>query len=220
MSAINIESARHNMVVNQIRAGSVLDDRILELVGRGPRQDFVPDALRNLAFVDLQIPLGHGEVMMAPLVEARLLQALAIKPADKILEIGTGSGYMTWLLAQLGAKVHSVEIRAEFTDRASGRLAAHGTRNVELEIGDGARGWDKHAPYDVILVTGSLPMLPDGFKKSLAVGGRLIAIVGQSPAMQARLITRITESGFDTRSLFETDLPALKNVLAPSAFAF
>lgn len=220
MSAINIESARHNMVVNQIRAGSVLDDRILELVGRGPRQDFVPDALRNLAFVDMQIPLGHGEVMMAPLVEARLLQALAIKPTDKILEIGTGSGYMTWLLAQLGAKVHSVEIRAEFTDRASGRLAAHGARTVELEIGDGARGWDKHAPYDVILVTGSLPMQPDGFKKSLAVGGRLIAIVGQSPAMEARLITRITESGFDTRSLFETDLPALKNVLAPSAFAF
>ena len=220
MSVINIESARHNMVVNQIRAGSVLDDRILELVGRGPRQDFVPDALRNIAFVDMQIPLGHGEVMMAPQVEARLLQALAIKPTDKILEIGTGSGYMTWLLAQLGAKVHSVEIRAEFTDRASGRLAAHGAHNVELEIGDGARGWDKHAPYDVILVTGSLPMLPDGFKKSLAVGGRLVAIVGQSPAMEARLITRITESGFDTRSLFETDLPALRNALAPSAFAF
>ena len=220
MSAINIESARHNMVVNQIRAGSVLDDRILELVSRGPRQDFVPDALRNLAFVDLQIPLGYGEVMMAPLVEARLLQALTIKPTDKILEIGTGSGYMTWLLAQLGAKVHSVEIRAEFTDRASGRLAAHGARNVELEVGDGARGWDKHAPYDVILVTGSLPMLPDGFKKNLAVGGRLIAIVGQSPAMEARLITRITESGFDTRGLFETDLPPLRNALAPSAFAF
>ncbi|HJX18330.1 MAG TPA: protein-L-isoaspartate O-methyltransferase [Acidiferrobacterales bacterium] len=220
MTAINIESARHNMVVSQIRTGSVLDDRILELVGRGPRQDFVPDALRNLAFVDMQIPLGHGEVMMAPLVEARLLQELAIKPADKILEIGTGSGYMTWLLAQLGGKVHSVEIRAEFIDRASGRLAAHGARNVELEIGDGARGWDRHAPYDVILVTGSLPLLPEAFKKQLAAGGRLIAIVGQSPAMQAQRITRITESGFDTRGLFETDLPPLQNALAPSAFAF
>jgi len=220
MSAINIESARRNMVVSQIRTGSVLDDRILELVGRGPRQDFVPDALRNLAFVDMQIPLGHGEVMMAPLVEARLLQELAIKPTDKILEIGTGSGYMTWLLAQLGAKVHSVEIRAEFTDRASSRLAAHGARNVELEIGDGARGWDKHAPYDVILVTGSLPLLPDSFKKSLAVGGRLIAIVGRSPAMEAQLVTRLSESGFDTRGLFETDLPPLQNALAPSAFVF
>ena len=220
MTAINIESARHNMVVSQIRTGSVLDDRILELVSRGPRQDFVPDALRNLAFVDMQIPLGHGEVMMAPLVEARLLQELTIKPTDKILEIGTGSGYMTWLLAQLGGKVHSVEIRAEFIDRASGRLAAHGARNVELEIGDGARGWDRHAPYDVILVTGSLPLLPEAFKKQLAAGGRLIAIVGQSPAMQAQRITRITESGFDTRGLFETDLPPLQNALAPSAFAF
>ena len=220
MTAINIESARHNMVVSQIRTGSVLDDRILELVGRGPRQDFVPDALRNLAFVDMQIPLGHGEVMMAPLVEARLLQELAIKLADKILEIGTGSGYMTWLLAQLGGKVHSVEIRAEFIDRASGRLAAHGARNVELEIGDGARGWDRHAPYDVILVTGSLPLLPEAFKKQLAAGGRLIAIVGQSPAMQAQRITRITESSFDSRGLFETDLPPLQNALAPSAFVF
>ena len=220
MTAINIETARHNMVVSQIRTGSVLDDRILELVGRGPRQDFVPDALRNLAFVDMQIPLGHGEVMMAPLVEARLLQELAIQPTDKILEIGTGSGYLTWLLAQLGAKVHSVEIRPEFADRASGRLAAHGARNVELEIGDGARGWDKHAPYDVILVTGSLPMLPDGFKKSLTVGGRLIAIVGQSPAMEAQRITRLTESSFDTRGLFETDLPPLQNAFTPSAFVF
>jgi protein-L-isoaspartate(D-aspartate) O-methyltransferase len=220
MTAINIESARHNMVVSQIRTGSVLDERILELVARGPRQDFVPDALRNLAFVDMQVPLGHGEVMMTPLVEARLLQELAIKPAEKVLEIGTGSGYLTWLLAQLGAKVHSVEIRAEFTDRASGRLAAHGARNVELEIGDAARGWDKHAPYDVILVTGSLPLLPEEFKKQLRVGGRLVAIVGQSPAMEAQRITRISESGFDTRGLFETDLPPLKNAPTPSAFVF
>ena len=220
MTAINIESARHNMVVSQIRTGSVLDDRILELVGRGPRQDFVPDALRNLAFADMQIPLGHGEVMMAPLVEARLLQELAITPTDKILEIGTGSGYMTWLLAQLGAKVHSVEIRAEFTDRASGRLAAHGAHNVELEIGDGAHGWVKHAPYDVILVTGSLPLLPDEFRKQLKVGGRLAAIVGQSPVMEAQLVTRITEASYDSRGLFETELPPLRNAPAPSAFAF
>ncbi len=220
MSAINIESARHNMVVSQIRTGSVQDDRILELVARGPRQDFVPDALRNLAFVDMQIPLGHGEVMMAPLVEARLLQALAIKPSDKILEIGTGSGYMTWLLAQLGAKVHSIEIRAEFTARASEKLAAHGVRSAELDIGDGARGWDKHAPYDVILVTGSLPILPAEFKNQLTLGGRMVAIVGRSPAMEAQLITRVTDTGFDTRGLFETDLPALQNALAPSAFVF
>lgn len=220
MTAINIESARQHMVVSQIRTGQVLDDRILELVGRGPRQDFVPDALRNLAFVDMQIPLGHGEVMMAPLVEARLLQELAIKPTDKILEIGTGSGYMTWLLAQLGAKVHSVEIRADFTARASEKLAAHGVHNVELDIGDGARGWEKQTPYDVILVTGSLPLLPEEFKKQIKIGGRLAAIVGQSPAMEAQLVTRHTETSFGTRGLFETDLPPLQNALAPSAFVF
>jgi len=220
MTAINIESARHNMVVSQIRTGSVLDDRILELVGRGPRQDFVPDALRNLAFVDMQIPLGHGEVMMAPLVEARLLQELAIKPTDKILEIGTGSGYMTWLLAQLGAKVHSVEIRAEFTDRASGRLAAHGARNVELEIGDGARGWDRQQPYNAILITGSLPILPNTFRETLATGGRLIAIVGQHPAMEVKRIRRLDQRSFQEESLFETSIPPLRNAIEPSRFVF
>jgi protein-L-isoaspartate(D-aspartate) O-methyltransferase len=215
-----LEVARHNMVVSQIRTWDVLDEKILALVSRAPRQDFVPAALRNLAFVDMQIPLGHGEVMMAPLVEARLLQALAIKPTDKVLEIGTGSGYVTWLLAQLGKKVHSVEILPEFTQRASEKLAAHGATNVELEIGDGARGWDKHAPYDVIFITGSTPILPESFKKQLAPGGRLAVIVGQSPAMEAQLITRLTESSFETRGLFETDLPPLHNALAPDKFVF
>jgi protein-L-isoaspartate(D-aspartate) O-methyltransferase len=220
VSDTNFDIARHNMVVSQIRTWDVADEGILALVSRAPRQDFVPPEFRNLAYADMQIPLGHGEVMMAPLVEARLLQALAIKPTDKILEIGTGSGYVTWLLSQLGKKVHSVEIRAEFTQRASEKLAAHGAANVELEIGDGARGWDKHAPYDVIFVTGSTPILPEGFKKNLAIGGRLAVIVGQSPAMEARLITRLTESSFETQGLFETDLPALQNAPSPDKFVF
>lgn len=220
MAETDFETARYNMVVSQIRPGEVLDERILELVGRAPRHEFVPAAHRHYAFADMQIPLGQGEVMMAPLVEARLIQELAIKPTDKILEIGTGSGYLTWLLSQLGKKVHSVEIIPEFTQRASEKLAAHTARNVELEIGDGARGWERHAPYDVIVLTGSTPLLPEGFKKNLARGGRLAAIVGQAPAMQARLITRVTEGSFSERGLFETDLPALKNALAPSKFAF
>ena len=220
MSAINIETARHNMVVSQIRTGSVLDERILELVRRAPRHEFVPAEHRLHAFADMQIPLSHGEVMMAPLVEARLLQALAIKPTDKILEIGTGSGYVTWLLSQLGKKSHSIEILPEFTQRASEKLAAHGAGNVELEIGDGARGWDKHAPYDAILVTGSMPLLPEDLKNNLAIGGRLAVILGQSPAMEAQLITRLTQNSFETNGLFETDLASLKNALAPSAFAF
>lgn len=220
MSETEFEIARHNMVVSQIRTWDVLDESILALVSRAPRQDFVPAELRNLAFADMQLPLGAGEVMMAPLVEARLLQALAIKPADRILEVGTGSGYVTWLLSQLGKKVHSVEIRAEFTQRASEKLAAHGARNVELEIGDGARGWDRHAPYDAIFVTGSTPLLPEGFKQNLAVGGRLAVIVGQSPVMEAQLITRLTEGSFETQGLFETDLPPLCHALAPDKFVF
>lgn len=220
MAELDFETARYNMVVSQIRTGDVLDERILELVRRAPRHEFVPARHRSYAFADMQIPLEYGEMMMAPLVEARLLQELSIKASDKILEIGTGSGYLTWLLSQLGKKVHSVEIIPEFTQRASEKLAAHGTRNVELEIGDGARGWDRHAPYDAIILTGSTPLLPDTFQKSLSLGGRLAAIVGRSPAMEARLIRRVSESGYESRDLFETDLPPLKNALAPSKFVF
>lgn len=220
MSETNIETARHNMVVSQIRTWDVLDDRILELVGSAPRHEFVPAAFRNLAFADMQIPLGDGEVMMAPLVEARLIQALAIRPQDTILEIGTGSGYVTFLLSRLGHKVHSVEIRADFSQRAAGRLAAFGANNVELEIGDGARGWGRHAPYDAIFVTGSLPLLPDEFQAQLKVGGRMVAIVGDAPAMDARLITRTSEYGVHTRSLLETVIPPLRNAPAPERFAF
>ena len=220
MAETDFETARYNMVVSQIRTGDVVDERLLELVRRAPRHEFVPAVHRHYAFADMQIPLEFGEVMMAPLVEARLLQELAIKTSDKILEIGTGSGYMTWLLSQLGKKVHSIEIVPEFTQRASEKLAAHGARNVELEIGDGARGWDRHAPYDVIVLTGSTPLLPEAFKKILALGGRLAAIVGQSPAMEARLIRRVSESSFESRVLFETDLPSLKNALAPNKFVF
>lgn len=220
MSETNIETARHNMVVSQIRTWDVLDERILELTAGAPRHEFVPAAFRNLAFADMQIPLGDGEVMMAPLVEARLLQALAIRPQDRILEIGTGSGYVTYLLSRLGHRVHSVEIRADFSQRAAGRLAAFGADNVELEIGDGARGWGRHAPYDVILVTGSLPLLPDEFQTQLNPGGRLVAIVGDAPVMEARLVTRTSEFGFNSRSLFETVIPPLRNAPAPERFVF
>ena len=220
MSDTDLEAARHNMVVSQIRTWEVVDDRILELVSHAPRHEFVPDAFRNLAFADMQIPLGDGEVMMAPLVEARFLQELAIKPGDTVLEIGTGSGFVTYLLAQLAAKVHSVEIRAEFTRRAAEKLATHGVRNVQLETGDGARGWLQVAPYDAIFVTGSLPVLPEEFQKQLRIDGRLAVIVGDAPVMEARLITRVNELGYDSRSLFETVIPPLRNAPAPERFVF
>jgi len=220
MADFNFESARHNMVVSQIRTYDVFDDRLLELFAHAPREDFVPAELRNLAFVDMQIPLGNGEVMMAPLIEARLIQALAVKSTDSVLEIGTGSGYVTWLLSRLAERVTSVEIRPEFTQQASEKLAAHGANNVALEIGDGARGWSSAGPYDAIFVTGSVPILTPDFQNQLRMGGRLAVIVGTAPAMDARIITRLTETAFDTQSLFETVLPPLRNAPTPSPFRF
>jgi protein-L-isoaspartate(D-aspartate) O-methyltransferase len=220
MPSLNFDVARDSMIKSQMRTWYVHDERVLELIARMPRQDYMPAASRNLAYVDMNIPLGHGEVMMNPKIEARLVQELEIAPADKILEIGTGSGYMTALLANLGRHVVSVEIRPEFTAEAATKLAHHGVRNITLEVGDGARGWDRQQPYDVILITGSLPILPAAFRETLAPGGRMIAIVGQSPAMEVKLIRRLSGRTFNETSLFETDLPPLRNAIEPARFVF
>jgi len=217
---MNFEIARHNMVEQQIRPWDVLDPRVLELIARAPREDYVPAPYRNIAFADLNIPLGHGEVMMSPKLEARLLQELEIAPTDKILEVGTGSGYLTALLASLGRHVVSIDIEPEFTMTAATKLGRHGMRNITLETGDAARGWDRQQPYDAIVITGSLPILPEAFRQSLAPGGRLIAIVGQSPAMQVIRVRRIDAIAFREESLFETDLPPLRNAIEPAKFVF
>jgi protein-L-isoaspartate(D-aspartate) O-methyltransferase len=220
MSAFDFNLARQHMIESQIRAWNVLDERVLEVVGRTPREDYVPKALRSLAFADMNIPLGHGQVMMAPKLEARLLQELELQPTDKVLEIGTGSGHMTALLAALSRHVVSVEIFPDFTADAAAKLAHHGVRNITLETGDGARGWDRQQPYDAILVTGSTPLLPPGFQQTLAPGGRLIAIVGTAPAMEVRGIRRVDANSFKEESLFETVLPPLVNALEPPRFVF
>lgn len=220
MSSLNFDVARQNMLERQIRTWDVSDPRVLDLVARLPREDYVPAQYRHLAFIDMNIPLGHGEVMMAPRLEARLAQELEIDPQDKILEIGTGSGYMTALLANLGRHVVSVEIRPEFTAEAANKLAHHGVRNITLDVGDAARGWDRQQPYNVILVTGSLPILPESFRESLAPGGRLIAIVGKSPVMEVKRIRRLEAHSFHEDSLFETDLPPLRNAIEPARFVF
>jgi protein-L-isoaspartate(D-aspartate) O-methyltransferase len=217
---MNLEQARYNMVEQQIRTWEVLDPRILELVARARREDYVPVAFRRLAFADMNIPLEHGQVMMQPKVEARLLQGLDIKPGERILEIGTGSGFLTSLLASLGQHVYSVDLFPDFSRAALEQLAQHGHKNVTLEVGDAATGWDRHAPYDVIVLTGSVPVLPEAFKASLAPGGRLFAVVGTSPVMEALVVTRIGSGGYAERSLFETDLPALVNAHAPVRFEF
>jgi protein-L-isoaspartate(D-aspartate) O-methyltransferase len=180
----------------------------------------VPPEHRNLAYADLNIPLGNGIVMMSPRLEARLLQALDVQPKDKVLEVGTGSGYLTWLLANLGSHVYSVEIDPAMAEAAAKRLDAHGIRNVSIGIGDGASGWETNAPFDAIIITGSLPILPEGFARSLAAGGRLVAIIGTGPVMEAIRITRTGENSWTRESLLETSLPALKNARAPSRFVF
>jgi protein-L-isoaspartate(D-aspartate) O-methyltransferase len=158
--------------------------------------------------------------MLTPKIEARMLQELALAPGDRILEVGTGSGYMTALLASLGSHVYSVDIVPEFTQTAGAKLAAHGVTNVTLETGDAARGWDCHAPYDAIVVTGSMPVLPDAFPKSLRPGGRLIAVVGEPPVMEAQLITCVAAGAYSTTGLFETCIAPLKNAVQPERFVF
>jgi protein-L-isoaspartate(D-aspartate) O-methyltransferase len=211
MNEMNFEQARFNMIEQQIRTWEVLDQRVLDVIASTPREDFVPERYRQLAFADINIPLDHGQAMMQPKLEGRILQVLAIQPSDSVLEIGTGSGYLTACLAKLGRNVHSVEIFPELTHAAQKRLAAHAIQNVALRIGDASAGWDVDAPYDVIAVTGSTPVLPPGFQQGLAIGGRLFVVVGQAPAMEALLITRVGENEWTRESLFETVLPPLVN---------
>lgn len=220
MIAMDIEQARFNMLEQQIRPAEVLDQRVLDTIAQTPREAFVPEAYRELAFSDINIPIGHGQVMMKPIMEGRLLQALDIRPSDNILEIGTGSGYFTALLAHLGKQVQSVDIEATFLSQAKQTLAAQGIDNVTLVEGDATPGWDQGAPFDAIAITGSLAILPEYFQRSLAAGGRMLAIVGQSPVMEVQLITRLAEDQWSSKALFETDFPALLNAEQPPQFVF
>ncbi|MEO6696450.1 MAG: protein-L-isoaspartate O-methyltransferase [Gammaproteobacteria bacterium] len=217
---MDMEQARFNMIEQQIRTWEVLDTAVLELLGRIPREDFVPAKYRMLAFADLQIPLGHGHVMMAPKMEGRVIQALGIKPDDAVLEVGTGSGYLTALLASLAKHVYSVDILPEFKAQAQQKLAALGLSNVTLETGDAALGWERHGPYDVIAVTGAFPLYPEYYERSLRINGRMFVIVGRAPAMEALLVTRVGEADWMRESLFEADIPTLINAPQPQPFVF
>ena len=220
MNTFNVEQARFNMVEQQIRTWEVLDQRVLDLLFRVRREEFVPAAYRALAFVDMEIPLGHGEKMLQPKLEARMVQELALTTTDRILEVGTGSGYMTALLASLGGHVYSVDVVEEFVRAATDRLRASGIRNVTLDTGDAARGWDRHGPYDAIVLTGSVPLLSESFRASLKPGGRLLAVVGEPPVMEARLATSAGNGAYNAVTLFETCIPALRNAPHPERFVF
>lgn len=217
---MDFAQARFNMVEQQIRPWNVLDPRVLDMLLDMRREDFVPAACRNLAFVDMEIPLGHGEAMLTPKLEARIIQELDIKKTDKVLEIGTGSGYLTAMLAREAHHVYSVEIVPEFKAQAAEKLRAHGVHNVTLEEGDAAQGWSRHGSYDVIVLTGSVPVLPEAFFASLNPGGRMFAVVGDAPVMEGKLITRLGDGACRTTILFETCVPPLRNALQPQRFSF
>ena len=219
---MDVEQARFNMVEQQIRPWDVLDQGVLDLLRELRREDFVPEEHRSLAFSDMEIPLGHGEVMLSPKFEATILQEAGVKAGDRVLEVGTGSGFMTALLARMANRglVRSVDIVPEFVARAEAILKRHGINNVVLEVGDAAQGWPQGGPYDIVVLTGSVPVLPAAFLASLKVGGRLFAVVGEAPVMEARLITRVAEDAYRTANLFETVIPPLKNAMQPQRFVF
>jgi protein-L-isoaspartate(D-aspartate) O-methyltransferase len=218
--AMNFEQARRNMVENQVRPWDVLDDRVLVALAHIHREDFVAPLYRQLAFADMCLPLGHGEVMMKPVVEGRVLQALDLAETDRVLEIGTGSGFVTACLASLCAEVVSVDLHADFTAAAGERLRGAGIRNVTLATGDAVREWQPDGLFDAILVSGAVFAVPPRFFTWLKPGGRLLAMRGQSPAQQAVLLARAGTGDYREESLFETDLPYLIHAEPPQHFVF
>ena len=221
---MSVEQARFNMIEQQIRTWEVLDQDVLDLLYAVRREEFVPAVYRELAFSDLEIPLYEGaaedERMMQPKVEARILQELAVRKYERVLEVGSGSGYLAALLAARAHHVHSVEINPKLKAFAEENLRRSGVDNVTVDLGNSAQGWQAHAPYDVIVLTGSTPVLPQAFIAQLKTGGRLFAVVGDPPVMEARLITCVGEGSHHVIDLFETSLAPLKNAMQPGRFQF
>jgi len=217
---MNFEQARFNMVEQQIRPWEVPDSRVLAVLDNVHREDFVPIRYRKLAFADLEIPLPHGQNMMRPKIEGRMLQAVAVREDESVLEIGTGSGFIAACLSRLAQRVVSVDCHQDLLDEAKLRLADHNIDNVELFHGDVMRGWQPEMAHDVVVVTGSVPHIPEIFRGWVNPGGRLFVITGESPAMQAMLLTRIGVMDWQEESLFETDLVRLENSEPAARFEF
>ena len=217
---MNIEQARFNMIEQQIRPWEVLDQDVLNLLSIVKREHFVPAAYVDLAFADLEVPLPNNQHMLAPRVEARVLQELAVKKHESVLEIGAGSGYMAALLAHRAQKVLTVEIDTELADFARANFVKNGVLNAEVVQGDGSRGWAANAPYDVICVSGGLPVVPQELLEQLKVGGRMAAFVGGAPVMETQIITRMDEKQYRIASVFETYVEPLENAVQPSRFKF
>jgi len=218
----SINSARFNMVWQQIRPWNVVDDRVLSIMADIPREQFVPAAYRGLAYADLEIPIGEGQTMLAPKIVAHVLQALDIQTDDKILEIGTGTGYVTACLSRLSGHVVGLEIHAELAEQARTAMQALRPQRLEVRVGDGLEGPVDGYPFDVIAVTGSLPDTAtlEVLEGQLVPGGRLFAVVGEEPVMEALLVTRVTDRDFRRQFLFETSVPALEKAPEPERFIF
>ena len=215
----SMEQARFNMIEQQIRPWDVSNTQVLNLLSVVKREQFVPAGRQSLAFMDLEIPLGFGATMWQPKLEARVLHELHIQKVERVLEVGTGSGYLTALLSRLAAQVASVEIVPELSAQAAHKLAAHDFDNIQLEVGDAANSWGS-IKYDVIVLTGSVPDHPKAFLQQLNIGGRLFAIVGDAPAMQAKVITCLAKEVFESVTLFETNVAPLQNAPQPQRFVF
>jgi protein-L-isoaspartate(D-aspartate) O-methyltransferase len=217
---MDLDKARFNMIEQQIRPWDVLDTHVLELLSVVRREDFVPLAHQALAFTDMEIPIGQGQVMLAPRVQARLVQDLALKKTDKVLEIGTGTGFTAALLAHQAAQVISYELDAELATQARANLQKAGVHNVQVRQGDGSQGAAADGPFDVILLAGSVAEVPQALLEQLAVGGRLAAIVGDEPVMRATLVTRTGPKSFATTQPWDANAPRLSGFAQPSAFHF
>jgi protein-L-isoaspartate(D-aspartate) O-methyltransferase len=220
VARINMREARFNMIEQQIRTWEVLDPVVLAVLDAVPRENFVAESQKGLAFADIELPIGEEQTMLSPKVEGRILQAVAVKKTDKVLVVGTGSGYLTALLATLAGHVHAVEIHPELSVIAKERLQRQNIHNVTLHVADAANGYAADAPYDVIVFTGSLPLRPLAAEKMLNVGGRLFAVIGEQPIMEATLTQRISEDAFRHEAIFETCLPQIINAPQPEKFEF
>ena len=224
MNAMDFDKARYNMVEQQVRPWDVLDTRVLDVISEVPREAFVPDRYKNLAYVDTRIPLGtfedHTCYMMNPNVQGRILQYLDISDTDSVLEIGTGNGYLTACMARLAHHVDSVDINPDFSAAAQQCLAAQGIDNVNLSTGDASQNWEQKQAYDVIAITGAMPNIPEGLKKSLKPGGRMFIITGDAPAMTAKLVSRVDKNEWMVEDLFETVVEPLVNTEKAEEFVF
>lgn len=220
MSTMDIDNTRTNMVAQQIRTQAVTNPQVLEAFQQIPREDFVPSEYQSLAYSETEIPLDHDQFMLSPSLEGKILQTLDVQPHETVLEIGTGTGYFTALLANLAKQVHSVDLFEDFTENAAVQLRLHHVFNTTLSTGDAAQGWSDEGPFDVIVITGSMPLMSESFKKDLNVGGRLFSILGNAPAMEATLFTRLSNSDWEVKTVFETYAPQLINAIQPEKFVF